>query len=121
VNIARCLLIVSIRVYRQVISPMKAVVFGPLGRCRYSPSCSEYALEAVRIHGALEGTWLATRRICRCHPWGGCGPDPVPPLTTEILIPALDTSAGSGSLAHAFVSAPVATSGHRAQEIFHGP
>jgi hypothetical protein len=47
--------------------------------CRYQPTCSEYALEALRTHGAARGGWLAARRICRCHPWGGSGWDPVPP------------------------------------------
>lgn len=47
--------------------------------CRYVPSCSNYALEALETHGAVRGTWLATRRLCRCHPWGGQGWDPVPP------------------------------------------
>lgn len=59
--------------YRWLISP----VIGP--RCRFLPTCSEYALEAVRTHGALRGGWLALRRIGRCHPWGGDGYDPVPP------------------------------------------
>jgi putative membrane protein insertion efficiency factor len=47
--------------------------------CRYVPTCSSYALEAVERHGALRGLWMATRRIGRCHPWGGRGWDPVPP------------------------------------------
>lgn len=46
--------------------------------CRYVPSCSEYALEAVEVHGGVRGGWYATRRVCRCHPWGGHGFDPVP-------------------------------------------
>ena len=46
--------------------------------CRYIPSCSEYGREALRLHGILIGGWLTTRRICRCHPWGGEGWDPVP-------------------------------------------
>lgn len=46
--------------------------------CRFMPSCSQYAVEAVEAHGAVRGGWLATRRICRCHPWGGHGYDPVP-------------------------------------------
>ncbi|RYY26632.1 MAG: membrane protein insertion efficiency factor YidD [Sphingomonadales bacterium] len=46
--------------------------------CRYSPSCSAYAIEALRRYGALKGSWLAGKRILRCNPWGGCGHDPVP-------------------------------------------
>ena len=61
-----------IRFYQIAISPL----LGP--RCRYIPTCSQYSLEAVHCHGAVRGAWLATRRICRCHPWGGSGYDPVP-------------------------------------------
>lgn len=61
-----------IRFYQVVISP----AIGP--RCRYYPTCSQYALEAIAIHGAWQGTWLTTKRLCRCHPWGGFGYDPVP-------------------------------------------
>ena len=58
--------------YRYAISPM-------LGRnCRFVPSCSEYAVEAVERHGALRGSWFAARRVCRCHPFSGGGLDPVP-------------------------------------------
>lgn len=46
--------------------------------CRYQPSCSNYALEALSVHGALRGSWLAIRRLARCQPWGGHGWDPVP-------------------------------------------
>ncbi|RHW16304.1 membrane protein insertion efficiency factor YidD [Sphingomonas gilva] len=46
--------------------------------CRYNPSCSAYAIEALRRYGAVKGSWLATRRLLRCHPWGGSGHDPVP-------------------------------------------
>jgi putative membrane protein insertion efficiency factor len=61
-----------IRFYQLFISP----VLGP--SCRYLPSCSEYAAEAIERHGALAGTWLALKRLARCHPWGGSGYDPVP-------------------------------------------
>lgn len=46
--------------------------------CRYSPTCSQYAIDALETHGALRGSWFATRRLLRCHPWGGHGWDPVP-------------------------------------------
>jgi uncharacterized protein len=78
VNIAQHILILGVRCYRYALSPAQSLIFGPLGRCRFTPSCSEYALEALRHHGALAGTWLAMKRIGRCHPWGGCGDDPVP-------------------------------------------
>lgn len=61
-----------IRGYQLVISPL----LGP--RCRYLPTCSEYAAEAVLVHGVVRGGWLGLRRIARCHPWGGSGFDPVP-------------------------------------------
>jgi putative membrane protein insertion efficiency factor len=51
---------------------------GRASPCRYWPSCSVYAAEAVERHGALKGSWLAARRLGRCHPWGGSGVDPVP-------------------------------------------
>lgn len=51
--------------------------------CRFTPSCSAYAIEAVRVHGAARGGWLAIRRLARCHPWGGMGHDPVPPPDHE--------------------------------------
>ena len=66
------LLIVMVKFYRGAISPM----FPPA--CRFTPTCSQYALEALRRHGPLRGSWLALRRILRCHPWGGSGYDPVP-------------------------------------------
>lgn len=65
-------LIVLIRVYQYVLSPLMPPT------CRYLPTCSAYAAEAVQRHGAFVGAWLALRRIVRCHPWGGHGYDPVP-------------------------------------------
>jgi putative membrane protein insertion efficiency factor len=64
--------IALIKLYQWIISP----VLGP--KCRYTPSCSQYALEALKKYGPLKGGWLALRRISRCHPWGGHGYDPVP-------------------------------------------
>jgi putative membrane protein insertion efficiency factor len=61
-----------IRVYQTVVSPHMA------GACRFSPSCSCYANEAIRRHGALRGVWLTARRLLRCHPFGSAGYDPVP-------------------------------------------
>lgn len=63
-----------IRAYQVVLSP----IFG--GRCRFHPSCSNYGLEAVATHGARRGSWLAVKRIGRCHPWHEGGFDPVPPV-----------------------------------------
>ena len=84
-------LVVALRLYRVVLSPAKTFLFGPAGHCRFTPTCSAYALEAVCAHGALRGSWLALRRICRCHPWGGCGHDPVPPLPAAPGGPASPT------------------------------
>lgn len=67
------LLSLPIRFYRYFISPMLPP------SCRYTPTCSAYALEALRVHGPLAGLWLTLRRLGRCHPWGGHGHDPVPP------------------------------------------
>lgn len=66
------LLLALVCFYQYAISPMLPP------RCRYTPTCSQYALEAIARYGALKGGWLATKRIARCHPWGGCGHDPVP-------------------------------------------
>jgi hypothetical protein len=65
-------LILPIRFYQKFISPLTPP------SCRYTPTCSQYAIEALRKHGPLKGMFLAIRRILRCHPWGGYGYDPVP-------------------------------------------
>ncbi len=66
------LAILLVRFYQRMLSPLKPPT------CRFLPTCSAYTIEALQRHGALRGGWLATRRICRCHPWGGHGYDPVP-------------------------------------------
>ena len=83
VNPAQHILVFIVRLYRLTLSPAKTFVFGETGRCRYTPSCSAYALEAVQAHGALVGGWLALKRIGRCHPFGSCGHDPVPPKVAK--------------------------------------
>jgi len=66
------ILILPIRFYQGAISPMLPP------RCRYTPTCSAYAVEALQTWGPLKGSWLAIKRIASCHPWGGHGHDPVP-------------------------------------------
>jgi uncharacterized protein len=77
-NPAQYILIVGVKLYRWILSPAKTFVFGPMAQCRFTPSCSAYALEAVERRGALAGVWLAVKRVARCNPWGGSGFDPVP-------------------------------------------
>lgn len=66
------ILLLLIRFYRVGISPL----IPP--RCRYTPTCSQYAVEAIQKYGAIKGLYLAVKRIARCHPWSGCGYDPLP-------------------------------------------
>lgn len=68
----KTILLALIRAYRYVASPWVG------GTCRYWPTCSEYAREAIETHGALRGSWLAVARLARCHPYGRGGVDPVP-------------------------------------------
>lgn len=70
---ARRILIAIVRLYQAAVSPLLPA------SCRYTPSCSEYAVRALRRFGALKGGWLAIKRVARCHPLAGFGPDPVPP------------------------------------------
>jgi putative membrane protein insertion efficiency factor len=78
VNPLQHFLILAIRAYRLTVSPAQAFLFGGGAGCRFTPTCSAYALDAVAQRGAIAGTFLSVKRICRCHPWGGGGHDPVP-------------------------------------------
>lgn len=73
------LLTIPIKIYQWIISPALPKT------CRYYPTCSEYAIEALKIHGPIKGLILGTKRILSCHPWGGHGHDPVPPKGTPLL------------------------------------
>jgi len=72
VGVVAWLLVGFVRLYQRTLAHLIG------GQCRYSPSCSNYAIEALRRHGAVRGTWLTAKRVGRCHPWGGGGDDPVP-------------------------------------------
>jgi uncharacterized protein len=74
----KSVLLFVIRFYQLTLS----VVMGR--RCRFLPTCSDYAREAIEVHGAKDGGMLALKRVCRCHPWGGEGFDPVPPKTSDM-------------------------------------
>ena len=73
----RYLLIGLLKAYRAVISPLYGDV------CKFYPTCSTYALDAIRVHGSLKGTWLSVRRLVRCHPWSLGGYDPVPAANAQ--------------------------------------
>ena len=70
--IAALPLLAVVKCYQYCISPLTPP------SCRFTPTCSQYAAEALRKHGPLKGSWLTLRRLMRCHPWGGSGYDPVP-------------------------------------------
>ncbi len=82
----RKLLLLPIRLYQYAVSPMMA------SHCRYYPSCSQYAIEAISHHGGLKGLFLSVKRLLRCHPWGKGGYDPVP--GTEDLAGTGSTTSG---------------------------
>lgn len=82
-------LIGTVRVYRVLLSPVLPQ------SCRFHPTCSEYAIDAIRGHGPARGPWLALRRIARCHPWGGQGYDPVPPAHRQAGTPDTTRAAAS--------------------------
>lgn len=66
------ILMIPVRIYQLIISPILP------NACRYDPTCSAYMIEALKVHGPIKGLFLGTKRISRCHPWGGHGHDPVP-------------------------------------------
>ena len=113
-------LIGLLKVYRLVVSPLYGDV------CRYHPSCSAYALRAVGVHGALRGSWLAARRLLRCHPWAAGGYDPVPgtpEFAEEERVRAAEAwtlEHGHGSERSDDTSASVPTSTTRHQPHRHG-
>lgn len=82
-NIVQRIAIGVLWVYKRAVSPVLHTLAGPFGGCRFHPTCSVYTAEAVRRHGVAVGGWLSVQRICRCHPWGGCGEDPVPEHFSE--------------------------------------
>jgi len=73
------LLIIPVKIYQWIISPMLPA------SCRYEPTCSTYAIEALRVHGPIKGLLMGTKRILSCNPWGGHGHDPVPPRGTPLF------------------------------------
>ncbi len=79
----KTLIIALIRFYQIALSRPLHWLGGPAAGCRFTPTCSQYFLEAVKVHGALRGSFLGLRRLGRCHPWGGQGDDPVPPARTR--------------------------------------
>jgi putative membrane protein insertion efficiency factor len=74
---------ILIRFYQRFISPPLHWIGGPASGCRYTPTCSEYFLQAVLHHGVLRGGWLGVKRIGSCNPWGGSGYDPVPGTSSD--------------------------------------
>ncbi len=77
-KIIRKIFVLPIRLYQVTLSPL----LGP-SKCRFKPTCSHYAVEAIEEWGIFKGSWLALKRILRCHPWGGFGYDPVPKRKEE--------------------------------------
>lgn len=87
-TLARKIFILPIRVYQRAISPLLPPA------CRFYPTCSAYAIEAISRHGVFCGLWLALRRLARCHPFGGHGYDPVPPVSKKGISRSPDSHAG---------------------------
>jgi uncharacterized protein len=80
----RALIRIFVRTYQLTLSPLLVAIGGPGSGCRFHPTCSEYFLQAIELHGTVRGLFLGLKRIARCHPWGGCGEDPVPLPTKDV-------------------------------------
>src|SRR5438874_11008113 len=93
----RTLFRILIRGYQIMISPILSLLGGASAGCRFSPTCSEYCLQAVAQHGVLRGSLLVLRRVLRCHPWGASGFDPVP-AAVSLARSCVCESAGAGDL-----------------------
>lgn len=91
VGLPAALLLGLVWLYQKTLSPVLPAIFGPGCGCRFAPSCSHYAAEALRTHGAVAGTWLAARRLLRCQPFHPGGLDPVPaprrPRCVRVALP----------------------------------
>jgi len=79
-KVIKAIFIFPIRVYQYAISPMLGA------NCRFSPTCSSYAVQAIQEWGVIKGTWMGIKRFAKCHPWGGHGYDPVPKNGANISI-----------------------------------
>jgi putative membrane protein insertion efficiency factor len=90
-NLLQHSLIFAIRIYRWTVSPAQIFLFGSNAGCRFTPTCSQYAMDVLREQGVFPGAFTAVGRICRCHPWGECGHDPVPPGGSKIQNPKFKT------------------------------
>jgi uncharacterized protein len=80
----RVLIRICIRIYQVTLSPFLVAIGGPGSGCRFQPTCSEYFLQAIELHGTARGLFLGLKRIARCHPWGGSGEDCVPPKADDV-------------------------------------
>jgi putative membrane protein insertion efficiency factor len=87
-SLPRRVLLGLIALYQRTLSPLLPAVFGPACGCRFHPTCSRYAAEAVASHGAIRGAWLAAVRLLKCTPLHPGGPDPVPPRVSASRRPA---------------------------------
>ncbi len=80
----RALIRLCIRIYQVTLSPLLVAIGGPGSGCRFQPTCSDYFLQAIELHGITRGIFLGLKRIARCHPWGGSGEDRVPAKADDV-------------------------------------